>query len=188
MGISMESLSTPELIDERGRPLDVRIQRALHALRSRLRKRFPGLDDDTAVTEVLEQTGRRIGDHEKTKGPVDNLRAYAWVIARNIARSRMRRAASRLARATLASEASQAVFDELPSNVGTPEQIEADILQREVFAHLTNSERWMLGQRYLGFSSREIARQMGTTEDNVNTLFYRLRRKLTNVLGRRVPR
>ena len=174
----MESLGTPALLDQGGNPLSARLQRALRDIFPRFRKRFPTLGDELLVTEVFEEAGRRIADHERASGPVDNLDAYAWVTVANVARSRMRHSSMRLARSTLGSDESQAVLDTLRSRHGTAEQVEADILIREVLAQLTAEERLLCARKRLGFSSREIAREQGTSVERVDTLFYRIKRKI----------
>ena len=124
----MEALGTQTLLDDRGKPLSARVQRVLLDIRPKVRTRFPALTDDLVITEVLEEAGRRIEEHEQVAGSVVNLDAYAWVTVTNVARSRMRRSSMRLVRSTLGSQESQAVFDALPSKSATPEQIESDIL------------------------------------------------------------
>ena len=174
----MESSRSPAFVDESGHPLDARIQQTLHDLRPRLRRRFSALRDDTVITEVLEEAGRRISGRERANGPIENLTAYAWVTVRNVARSRLRRSAMRLILDTLASDASEAALEELQANIGTPEQIEANILMRELYARMTPSEQWLLAGKRLGFSSREIARQHSTSVANVDTMFHRLKQKV----------
>lgn len=178
----MESPGTLTLLDDSGKPLSARVQRVLHEIVPRVRNRFPALADESIVAEVLEEAGRRIEDHERVSGPVSNLDAYAWVTVRNVARSKMRRSSMRLVRSTLASEESQTVFDTLPSRLGSPEQIEADILIQELLAQLTPEERLLCARKRLGFSSREIARAQGTSVARVDTLFYRIKRKIRATL------
>ena len=181
-GDGLESLGMHALLDAGGNPLSTRLQRALGAIPPRFRHRFPELGDELLVTEVLEEAGRRIADHERASGPVDNLDAYAWVTVLNVAKSRMRHSSMRLVRSTLGSEESHAVFGTLPSTHGAPEHIEAAILVQQVLAHLTAEERWLCSRKQLGLSSREIARELGTSVARVNTLFYRAKRKIRNAL------
>ena len=178
----MESSGTPALLDSRGSPLSARVERALRDILPRFRHRFPALGDELLVIEILEEAGRRIADHERDCGPVENLDAYAWVTVLNAARSRLRHSSMRLARATLGSDDSQAIFSTLRSRVGTPEQVEAEIFVHEVFAQLTPEERWLCTQKQLGFSSREIALERRTSVASVNTLFYRVKRKIRTAL------
>jgi DNA-directed RNA polymerase specialized sigma24 family protein len=178
----IESLGANTLVDAGGNPLSTRLQRVLGAIPPRFRHRFPELGDELLVTEVLEEAGRRIADREQASGPVDNLDAYAWVTVLNVARSRMRHPSMRLVRSTLGSEESHAVFGTLQSTHGAPEHIEAAILVQEVLAQLTADERWLCSRKQLGLSSREIAREQGTSVARVNTLFYRVKRKIRNAL------
>src|SRR4029453_6276638 len=114
----MESSEFGTLLDESGNPLSARIQRVLQDMLPRFRKHFATLDDDVIVTEILEEAGRLIANRERECGPVENLPGYAWVVVRNVARSRMRSSSMRLARATLGSEESQTAFQALQSQTG----------------------------------------------------------------------
>jgi len=177
-GDRMESSGPRALLDSGGSLLSARIQRVLRDILPRFRHRFPALGDELLVTEVLEEAGRRIAEHERGGGQVENLDAYAWVTVLNVARSRLRRSSMRLARATLGSDEGQAILGTLRSSRGTPEQIEADILLKEVFALLTPEEQWLCNRKQLGCSSREIAGERGTSVARVNILFYRIKRKI----------
>jgi DNA-directed RNA polymerase specialized sigma24 family protein len=88
----------------------------------------------------------------------------------------------RLARSTLTSEDSQAVFGKLLSTHGSQEQIEADILVHEILGQLTAEERSLWSLKKSGLSSREIAKKQGTSVGRVNILFYRMKRKIRNAL------
>jgi RNA polymerase sigma factor (sigma-70 family) len=175
----MKSSRSPAFVDESGHPLDERIQRVLEPLRPRLRRRFASaLDDDTVITEILEEAGRRIAARGTLDVPIEDLPAYAWKTVRNVANSRLRRSPMRLILDTLASDASEAALEELQASVGTPNQIEAEIQMREISAELTPSERQLLASKQLGFSSREIAQRHNTSVANVDTMFYRVKQKI----------
>jgi DNA-directed RNA polymerase specialized sigma24 family protein len=180
----MKSSSIPALLNKDGQPLSGRLQQVLREIFPRFRNRFPAIADEQLVTEILEEAGRRIDDRETGSGPVENLDAYAWVTVLNVARSKMRRPALRVARSMLGSEESEAVLGRLESNIATPDQIEADILIEEVTTELTPEERLLLALKQLGFSSREIARQQRTSVANVDTLFYRVKKKIRAILER----
>jgi DNA-directed RNA polymerase specialized sigma24 family protein len=178
----LASVGTHVLLDDAGNPLSRRLQQVLGAIPPRLRKRSPAFGDDLLVTDVLEEAGRRIAAHERASGPVADLDAYAWVTVVNVARSRMRHPSMRVASSMLGSEESQAVLGTLPSTQGSPEQIEADILVREVLAQLSPEERWLCSLKQEGLSSREIAREWSTSITRVNILFYRAKRKIRDAL------
>jgi DNA-directed RNA polymerase specialized sigma24 family protein len=178
----MASLSTHAFLDAAGHPLSARLQRALGAIAPRVQHRFAAFGDELLVTDILEEAGCRIADQERASGPVDNLDGYAWVTVLNVARSRIRHSSMRLVRSTLASHESDAVFDTLPSRRGSPEEIEAAVLVQQVLAQLTAEERWLCDRKQWGLSSREIAQEQGTSVACVNTLFYRVKRKIRHAL------
>lgn len=173
----MESVGKEALLDADGRPLDPRIQTVLRELVPRFRNRFLTVRDELLVTEIFEEAGRRIVEYEAASGPADNLGAYAWRILRNVAVSRLRHSSTRLERAMLGSEASALVLGSLRSHHGTPAQIEASVLLEEYLAPLTAQEREFCMWKKFGYTSREIAGKLGTTEGYVDNLFYRIKRK-----------
>lgn len=57
----MERLQIPHLLDERGQPFSVRIERLLRSCIPKLRHQFPALrNDEILLTQVLEEGGRRL--------------------------------------------------------------------------------------------------------------------------------
>ena len=83
----------------------------------RLRRQFPALQDEVALTEVMEEAGRRIASREERGGPIEKLHGYAWVTVRSVATSHMRRGSIRLIQKTLDSEASHAQIAVRPGSV-----------------------------------------------------------------------
>ncbi len=180
----MEHLRTIGLLDSNGKPLAERIQRVLGRLLPRLRRQFPALQqDDVALTEVMEEEGRRIASREERGGPIEKLHGYAWVTIRSVATSRMRRGSIRLIQKTLESEASHARLTSQPAEWGTAEEIERDILLREVLDKLSQEERLVCVWKKGGFSSQEIAQHQGRSVAAVDTLFSRAKQKLRKALG-----
>jgi RNA polymerase sigma factor (sigma-70 family) len=175
------------LLDDEGRPFNSRIERALSDLRPRLQRQFPALRDEIAVTEVLEEAGRRITDHEARSGPIGKLHGYAWVTVRSVAMSRMRRSAARLASATLETQQGRAVLSIVPSTLGSAQRIEDAILFQEVLAHLTPDERLVFLWKKAGFSSGDIAKHWGVSAGAIDTLLCRARQKIRRVLGVQEP-
>lgn len=173
----MESVGTQILLDANGKPLSARIQSVLRDLLPRFRNRFVTLDDEVLIIEIFEEAGQLIADVEAASGEATNLEAYAWRTVSNVACSRLRHSSMKLARATLGSKASQAALDTLPAREGTREQIEADILVGELAATLSAEGRALIVRKQAGCSSREIARELGTSVGRVDTLFWRIKRK-----------
>jgi RNA polymerase sigma factor (sigma-70 family) len=178
----MGSVDRHTFLDSEGSPLEPRIQSVLRDLRRRFLKRLPQLDDDVFITEVFEEAGRRVLAHEIDHGRVDNLEAFAWTTVLNVARSRLARSSMRVVRSTLDSAASGPVLDQLHARNGSREEIEADILVQQVLAQLSPEERDLCYWKAWGHSTREIARACGKSEGHVNTLVYRMRLKVRDLL------
>ena len=178
----MKDVAKIGLLDEAGQPFGPEIDAALRSLMPRLQRQFPALNEETTLIEVLEEAGRKIAEHERRVGPIEKLHAYAWVAVRNVATSRMRRGSMRIARATVSGEDAVEALDSMRSSHGTPEQIETDILVEQLLARLTPEERMVCVWKRIGFSSREIAREQGTSVERVNTFFHRVKQKIRDAL------
>jgi RNA polymerase sigma factor (sigma-70 family) len=179
----MEHLPRHKLLDQSGQPIGEHIEGVLVQLAPRCQRQFPALRDDLALTEVLEEAGRRIARKEQRSGPIEKLHGYAWVTLRSVATSWMRRGSSRLRQKTLALDDARATLASLPTQSNTPDQIERTILFREVLTQLTPDERFVCASKLAGFSSDEIARHRGSSIGAVDTLFSRARQKIRKVLG-----
>ena len=171
------------LLDSDGKPLDSRIARVLSRLLPRLRRHFPQLRDEVALTDILERAGRRIALKEQRVGQIERLHGYAWVTIRSIATSEMRRGSVRVVQSTLDSAASLARLASVPARFGTAEDVERAILLREVLGKLSQDERFICVWKRAGFSSQEIAKYQGRSVAAVDTLFSRAKQKLRRALG-----
>lgn len=180
----MRTRQAQTFIDHDGQPFDVRIQQALGAVRSPLLARFPVLADDTILTEILEETGRRVRARERVAGPVRSLPAFAWVTAQNVARSRLRRSAMRTASAALDTHEQDVVFESLEATLGSAAEIETGILLRELLERLTPDGRHLMGLKSEGLSGREIAARLRVSVGQGHVAFFRLKGKLAHLLGR----
>jgi DNA-directed RNA polymerase specialized sigma24 family protein len=110
----MESFAKDTLLDTDGRPLDPRIQAALRELVPRFRRRFVTLRDDLLVTEIFEEAGRRIAQHNATFDAAENPGAYAYRILCSVALWRRRHSSMRLERAIVRSDAGQSLIESQP--------------------------------------------------------------------------
>ena len=179
----MEHSDNRILLDSGGQRFDSRIARALTRLLPRLRRHFPQLREEFALTEILERAGDRIAARERQAGPIEKLHGYAWVTIRTIATSAMRRNSARLMAKTLESEVSRARLASVPAVFGTAEEVERNILLREVLERLSHEERLVCLWKKAGFSSQEIAKHLGRSVTAVDVLFLRAKQKLRNALG-----
>ena len=179
----MEQMRPLGLIDTNGSPLAPHIERVLAVLLPRIRRQFPALHDDLALTEVMEEAGRRIASREARSGPIERIHGYAWVTVRSVATSHMRRSSMRLLQKTLESEASRDYLACVQAEHGSAEQIERDILLREVLATLSAEERLVCLWKKAGFSTQEIAHFQGRSVVAVDTLFSRAKQKIREALS-----
>ena len=166
------------LLDEFGQPLSTRLQTVLLSLAARLQRQFPALKDDCTLTEVLEESGRRIAAREERKGPLDNLHAYAWVVVRRMAALRLRHDQWAVASVTLASAESEMALRAIPAGFATSEQIYNEILCKELLAHLSPVEQQIAKGKNAGHSDEEIARGCGTSRRTIFNAWRRLKRKM----------
>ena len=180
----MESVAKDTLLDANGRPLDPRIQAVLRELVPRFRRRFLTLRDEFLVTEIFEEAGRRIAQHKATFDSAENPGAYAFRILCTVALFRLRHSSMRLERATFGSDAGQSAIESQPSRYGTPEQVEASILLDEHLSRLTDQEQDLCIWKKSGYTSREIARKLGTSPGYVDNLFYRIKQKCEEASAR----
>jgi RNA polymerase sigma factor (sigma-70 family) len=171
------------ILDERGRPLNPRIESALASLVPRLQRHFPTFLDDGALVDALEEAGRRITHREEETGPIEKLHGYAWVTLRNVATSRMRGGPGRIQQRTLDSSDAQVLLGGAPATYGTAEEIERKILLREVLESLTEEERLICVLKKAGFSSHEIATRRGSSAAAVDTLISRIKQKVRQSVG-----
>jgi RNA polymerase sigma factor (sigma-70 family) len=178
----MNDASRPVLVGEDGKPLDPRIQAALYRMMPRIVRQFPALQDEVALVEVMEETGRRIARREERSGQLENLHGYAWVTVRSVATSYMRRGATRLLQKTIDPAASEALLSSAPAVTSTPRDIEQQILLREVLEKLSDDERRVCIWKRAGFSSEEIANHLGCTVAAIDTNFSRAKAKLRRFL------
>ena len=172
----MSDLHTLGLIDGEGQPFDGRITKVLREIAPRLRRKYPALEDEVAVTEVLEEAGRRIVQQEAKKGPLERLYGFAWVTIQNVARTRLATLRSRGAQAEMRGEA---FVVPLVAQEGSPEQIERDLLLKELLATLSAEEQEMFLYKRLGWSSTEIATALHKSPGAVDVLFFRIKQKLS---------
>ena len=173
----------PSFLDETGKPFDSRIEGVLSELFPRLRRQFPSFNDEVVLTEILEEAGRRIAEHEGRSGQVERLHGFAWVTIRNVAMSRLRRSSSRINGHSVWHESGEDILSTLAAASGTPEQIEQAILLRELLEHLTPEERLVCTWKRLGFSSQEIATFRRSSAAAVDTLFSRAKDKIRRIVG-----
>ena len=176
----MNDLHTLGLIDADGRPFDRRITQVLQKVAPRLRREFPALEDEVVVTEVLEEAGRRIVQREAKRGPLERLYGFAWVTIQNVARSRLQ---TRKAQVASLEARGEEFTVPLVAQEGSPEQIERDLLLKELLSNLSEEEQEVILYKKLGLSTAEIAERQQRSPGAVDVLFFRIRQKFRDLLS-----
>jgi DNA-directed RNA polymerase specialized sigma24 family protein len=153
----MDRMRTLGLLDSNGKPLAERIQRALAKLLPKVRRQFPSLRDDLALTEIIEEAGRRIASREERGGQIEQLHAYAWVTLRSVATSHLRKPANRLIRDTVGSTAGEIHIASVEASYGSPQDVERQVLIREAMDALSDDERMVCIWKTAGSRSAKDA-------------------------------
>ena len=179
----MESLRKLGLLDPQGKPLDERLLDVLNRLLPRFRRRFPAIQDEVEITEVFEEAARRIAKKEQRSGPIESLWGYAWKALESVAMSAGRRGEMQVRFKTVESRSGPEIVSQLRAWDGSAEQIEQDILLREVEAFMTPEEAWIFQQKALGFSSEDIAKARGSSVNSVDKVMSRLKQKIRALAG-----
>ena len=181
----MESLRKLGLLDANGKPLDERLHKALNDLLPRFRRRFPAIQDEVEIAEVFEEAARRIEKRERQSGPIEKLRGYAWKALESIGVSAHRRSTMQVRLKRVESRTGPDIVSRLPASDGSVEQIERDILLREIEASLTPEEARIFHLKALGFSSDEIAQHRGSSVNSVDKVMSRVKHKFRALMDRK---
>lgn len=179
----MESLRKFGLLDADGKPLDERLLKALGDLLPRFRRRFPAIQDEVDITEVFEEAVRRIQKRERQAGPIEKLRGYAWKALESIGVSFHRRSTMQVHVKRVESRTGPEIVSKLRALDGSAEQIERDILLREIESSLTPEEARIFHLKALGFSSEEIAKVRGSSVNSVDKVMSRLKQKFRALIA-----
>lgn len=179
----MNEMRALVLLGSNGQPIDRRVERVLASLVPKLRRKFPSLQDEVVLTEVVEEAGRRIAAREEQHGPIERIHGYAWVTVRSVATSYLRRPATRLIQKTLEAEASETCLARTATSYGAPEEVERGILLREALDTLAPADRMVCLWKAAGFTSEEIAAWQGRSVGAVDTSFSRAKQRIRRALA-----
>lgn len=127
---------------------------------------------------------RRYCPFRRLEGPED-LRAYTATVCRNTCRSYLKRSWGRdeLALDEILDEGALEVW----TSPDFEKQVEADDLLRNLFASLNPEDRSLLRLILDGYGIGEIAQRAGLNYSTAGVRVHRLRRKLSDLLGKNGP-
>jgi RNA polymerase sigma factor (sigma-70 family) len=170
-------METPNLylVDEHGEQLADHVIEAANHIANSIFHRYRSIDP-AEIANAIEQSARMTA-RQLRKGRSLKLRAFLWTITTNAIRARLElRSRERSVSADL--------LEDLAGSHGTAHQFEMQVAVREAMEHLPERERSILAMKSQGLSSKEIARHMGMSAINVDTIACRAREKVCDTLGR----
>jgi RNA polymerase sigma factor (sigma-70 family) len=173
------------LVDERGAPIEPRVERVLKQMCGKLRRQFPACRDDLIAADILEEAARRLLRRERRSGPIANLHGYAWVTVRSVMASRLRRGDARLRARTVGTRNIDALLSVRAATRHTAADLERRVLLRQVLAVLTSDERRVCRMKAAGYSTGEIARFVGRSHGSVDTFYSRAKAKARRLTGQK---
>ena len=172
------SRSRFHFVDAEGKPLDKRFEEAAEDLERTFFRLFSRLNDPAIVSDVIEESARRIVRWEARNGLVKDLKPFFLKVVRNLAKARFRKGSvSELPRSNeqLVSYAGTATH-------GSTASIEAWLILGEALRSVDENKKRILELHIRGYTSREIAQIVGITEANANACVSRAKAQIRAVL------
>lgn len=181
----MERTSKFHLVDRCGRPLDERFETVVRQLDREFFLRFRQVRDPAVIANCVEETALRIHNHETKRGRVENLRPFFLRVYSNAVKSLLRGPYYTKHEANVP-ERELEERGQFP-RTGTAEQTERWIILREAIERLDERKQELLRLNALGYTAKEIARELHTTESNVYTMLHRAREEAKQILNAHPP-
>ena len=181
----MERTPKFHLVDRSGRPLDERFGVVVRQLEREFFERFRQVRDPAVIANCVEEAALRIHIHETKRGRVENLRPFFLRVYSNLVKSLLR-GPHHTKHETNVPDRELEQRGRFPCT-GTAEQTERWIMAREAIERLDERKQEILILNALGYSAREIARKLHTTENNVYTMLHRAREEAKQILDTHRP-
>ena len=145
---------------------------------------------DEARSYILENLMEATERYKTTKVPFCKFTSFFWMYNKNLLRNRLKtsRAAKRDRRKTFSLDAiispreddndNQRRYDMFSSGEDFVEDLAIASLLKSLYSNATTKQKRVLKRLYLGYSQSDIARALGVTGTNINTVIKRLRKEL----------
>lgn len=148
---------------------------------------------DDAYSYVLENLMESVERYKSTKKPFCKFTSFFWMYNKNLLRNKLKktRAAKRDARKTHSLDAlisSWGDDDDAPryDTFGCDEDMFEGFSNRtmlkELYDGATSKQKQILKRLYFGYSQSDIAKALGVTGTNINTVIRRLRKDLEKIM------
>jgi RNA polymerase sigma-70 factor (ECF subfamily) len=139
--------------------------------------------DPDFAKDIVQETFLSIAGKALPDGTQDFSKAWLYQLARNLARSGMRKSHRRWKLLRAQTHAVPIASPSPPPDVDA-EREQARYAVRRALAALSEKERTVLLMREEGFTHREIAQVVGTSTGSIGTMFARALAKLEIALDR----
>jgi RNA polymerase sigma factor (sigma-70 family) len=150
-----------------------RYMSVIQEMGAQLWRRYPNVTDLADRDDVIEETLRRVAEHESRHGPVQNLRPIVRHIFSQVVAKLLRRSRYKL-RLSSFEDTKQSVV-ELEDSA---ERLEQRMWVADILGASDERTRAVLTLRYLaGFETHEVATIVGISADNVRQIVHRVREK-----------
>jgi DNA-directed RNA polymerase specialized sigma24 family protein len=127
-------------------------------------ERFRQVRDPAVIANCVEEAALRINIHENKRGRVENLRPFFLRVYSNIVKSLLRGPHHTKHEISVPDRELEARGQSC--RTGTAEETERWLIAREAIGQLDERQQELLRLNALGYTGKEIARKLHTTENN----------------------
>lgn len=147
---------------------------------------------DEAYSYILENLMESVNRYTTTKKPFCKFTSFFWMYNKNLLRNKLKktRAAKRDARKTFSLDAlvsswgddDTPKYDTFSSDEDEFEGFSNKSVLKALYENATDKQKQILKRLYFGYSQSDIAKSLGVTGTNINTILRRLRKDLAKML------
>lgn len=148
---------------------------------------------DEAYSFVLENLMESVERYTSTKKPFCKFTSFFWMYNKNLLRNKLKktRAAKRDARKTYSLDAlvsswgdddDSPKYDTFSSDVDEFEGFSTKSTLKALYDGASDKQKQVLKRLYFGYSQSDIAKSLGVTGTNINTVIRRLRKDLEKMM------
>jgi len=148
---------------------------------------------DEAYSFVLENLMESVERYTSTKKPFCKFTSFFWMYNKNLLRNKLKktRAAKRDARKTYSLDAlisnwgdddDTPKYDTFSSGEDEFEGFSNKSVLQGLYSNATDKQKQVIKRLYFGYSQSDIAKSLGVTGTNINTVIRRLRKDLEKMM------
>ena len=178
----MEQQRKLALLDEDGKPVAGHIEATLCKLVPKFRSQFPTIQEDVA-DELVGEVASKMAKRERACGRIEKPFGFAWTTLKNSAISTLRGTSIELHRTRAETREGPDLISRLRALDRSADQIELGIFLDEAMQCLTIPERLVYIRKRAGYTSKQIAKERGSSVGSVDVVFTRIKQKIRRLAG-----